>query len=131
MGDGRAPGRVPEASTTTDFFCEGKVRMNHPDGPVGRIKRALGIGLLTGLMGCVGYVDGGYRGAVLVPGPDIYVFGGGYERGRDVHAYSQRGYESRGAAHPVSGGQEGRSAPGRPVASPPVHSGGGGSGPKR
>lgn len=104
--------------------------MNTMNGPVDRTKLGMGALLVAGLMGCVGYVNGGYGGAVLVPGPDIYVFGGGYERGRDVHAFSQRGYESRGAAHPVSGGQRSRPAPGRPVASPPAHSGGGGQGPK-
>ena len=47
--------------------------------------------------GCVGYVgpDGG--GAVVVgpPAPDVVLFGGDYDRGRDVHAWSHRGYESR------------------------------------
>jgi len=32
--------------------------------------------------------------------PDLYLFGGGYDRGRDVHDYSHRGSESRAAAHP-------------------------------
>ena len=104
--------------------------MNKANGPVDQMKMGLGIVLVVGLMGCVGYVDGGYGGVVVVPEPDIYVFGGGYERGRDVHAYSQRGYESRGAAHPVSGGQGSRPAPGRSVAPPPAHSGGAGQGPK-
>ena len=50
--------------------------------------------------GCVGYVDGGrYGGAVVVPGPDLFIFGGGYDRGSDVHGYSHRGYESRSDAH--------------------------------
>jgi hypothetical protein len=74
------------------------------------IKIGLGIALLATLTGCVGvgYVDGGYGGAVVVPGPDVYVFGGGYERGRDVHAYSNRGVASRAAAHPGGGGRGGR-----------------------
>src|SRR5580692_5333259 len=52
--------------------------------------------------GCVGYVDPGDGGGGVVvtpPEPDVVIFGGDYDRGRDVHAYSHRGYESRGAAH--------------------------------
>ena len=57
-------------------------------------------------VGCVGYVDGGYGGGVVVaPAPDVVLFGGSYDRGRDVHSYSQRGSESRVAAH--SGGRAG------------------------
>ena len=52
--------------------------------------------------GCVGFVgDGG--GAVVVPGPDLYIFGGGYDRGYDEHRYSHRGYESRSVAHGYGG----------------------------
>jgi hypothetical protein len=36
-----------------------------------------------------------------------YLFGGDYDRGRDVHNYSHRGFESRGAAH-SGGGRGGR-----------------------
>jgi hypothetical protein len=76
--------------------------MNQTNGPVDRIKIGLGIALLVALTGCVGYVDGGYYGGpVVVPGPDVYFSGGYYERGRDVHVYSQRGVESRAVAHPV------------------------------
>jgi hypothetical protein len=71
---------------------------------VKRINVGLGIALLATLMGCVGYVDGGYGGGVVVAGPEVTLFGGGFERGRDVHAYSQRGGASRAAAH--SGGGE-------------------------
>ena len=90
-----------------------------PDRPIemGRMKRSrrplawtrigLGIVLSATLMGCVGYVDGGYGGAVVVPGPDVVFLGGGYERGRDVRGYSHRGAESRGAAHPSGGGARG------------------------
>jgi hypothetical protein len=82
--------------------------MNTTKGPIDRIKTGLGIVLLAVLTGCVGYVDGGYSGAVVVPGPDVYVFGGGYyERGRDVHDYSRRGSESRAVAHPAAGGEHG------------------------
>ncbi len=49
------------------------------------------------LTGCVGYVgpDGGGGVVVTPPAPDVVIFGGGYDRGHDVHAYSHRGYESR------------------------------------
>jgi hypothetical protein len=43
-------------------------------------------------------------GGVVVSTPDLYLFGGGYDRGRDVHDYSRRGSESRAAAHPESRG---------------------------
>src|ERR1039458_10014343 len=83
-----------------DFFREGKVRMNKANALVDRIKIGLGVVLVVTLTGCVGYVDGGgYGGAVGVPGADFYFFGGGYDRGRDVHGYSQRGSESRASAH--------------------------------
>jgi hypothetical protein len=62
--------------------------------------------LLTALTGCVGYVGGGYSGAVVAPGPDLYLFGGGFDRGRDAHDYSHRGSESRAVAHPAGGGGE-------------------------
>ena len=68
--------------------------------------RGIGIGLVTALvatvLGCVGYVDGGYGADVYVPGPDVVIFGGGFDhdRGREVHDYSHRGVESRRVAHP-------------------------------
>ena len=80
---------------------------------VRRSKIALGLALVTALTGCVGYVGGGYGygygdgGGVVVSEPDAYVFGGGYERGRDVHEYSHRGFVSRGEAH-RGGGDRGR-----------------------
>jgi hypothetical protein len=88
------------------------VRMNKANGSVDRIKLGLVIVLLATSMGCVGYVDGGPGGAVVVADPDVYVFGGGYYGGgyygggyhgggRDVHTYSQRGSASRAAAHPA------------------------------
>jgi hypothetical protein len=82
--------------------------MNQANGPINRIKIGLGVALLAALTGCVGYVDGGYGGTVVVPGPDVYLFGGGYERGRDVHDYSHRGVVSRAAAHPVGGAHGGK-----------------------
>ena len=73
---------------------------------------ALALILPVLLTGCVGYVDGGYGGYGNYggyyggdPGPDIYLFSGNYDRGRDVQAYSHRGSVSRGAAY--SGGGHG------------------------
>jgi hypothetical protein len=82
--------------------------MNTANGRIDRIKIGLGIALLAALTGCVGYVDGGYGGGAVVVGePDMYVFGGRYEGGRDVHAYSHRGAVSRGVAHGGGGGRGG------------------------
>jgi hypothetical protein len=75
--------------------------MNKTNPLAGRIKIGLGLALLTAMTGCVGYVDGGGGGAVVVGGP-AYVdggFGGFYGRGHDVRGYSQRGVASRGVAH--------------------------------
>lgn len=84
--------------------------MNKANGPVDRIKMGLGIVLLATLTGCVGYVDGGYGGTVVVADPDVYVFGGGYyggggyyRGGHDIRDYSHRGSASRAVAHPVAG----------------------------
>jgi len=82
--------------------------MNKANGPLDRIKIGLGVAALAAVMGCVGYVDGGYGGAVVVPGPDVYLFGGGYDRGRDAHDYSHRGSESRAVAHPGGGHEQRR-----------------------
>jgi hypothetical protein len=70
-----------------------------------RITLGLGILLLVVSAGCLVPVGGGgYDGDVVVPGPpDVFLFGGGYDRGRDVHAYSRRGFASRAAAHPGGG----------------------------
>ena len=80
--------------------------MNKSKEPIDRVKIVLAAAWLTVLTGCVGVVgDGGYYGGdVVVGGPDVYLFGGGYGRGHDVHAYSQRGFASRGVAHPGGGG---------------------------
>jgi len=85
---------------------------------INRIKIAFGIALVaaltTSLTGCVGYVDGGYGGYGDNggyyggdPGPDIYLFGGDYDRGRDVQAYSHRGSVSRATVHSGGGGHVG------------------------
>jgi hypothetical protein len=84
------------------------MKIDKANDPVAGIKIGLGVALLAALMGCVGYVDGGYGGAVVVPGPDVYFYGGGHERGRDVRVYSHRGVESRAIAHPSRGGGERR-----------------------
>jgi hypothetical protein len=90
--------------------------MNKTNRPIDRIKIGLGLALLAALAGCVGYVDGGYVGggyvgAVVVPEP-LFV-GGVYDRGRDVHVYSQRGVASRAVAHPSGGGARGGARGGR------------------
>ena len=86
----------------------GKVLLSKVIGLIDRIKIGLGTALLVAFTGCVGYVDGGYGGGVVVADPDVYVFGGGYDRGHDVRAYSQRGSASRAVAHPAAGGHGGR-----------------------
>ena len=83
--------------------------MNKANGSVGRVTMALGIALVTATTwtGCVGWVGGGGDGGdVVVSGADFWLFGGGYDRGRDVHGYSNRGHESRAAAHPAARGHE-------------------------
>ena len=61
-----------------------------------RVALGLGLAMVLALTGCVGYVDGGYvGGAVVAPEPDVTIFAGGYDRGRDAHWYSHRGHESR------------------------------------
>ena len=73
----------------------------------------LGVSLLVISTGCIVPVGGGYGGDVEVAGPpDVVLFGGGYDRGRDVHAYSQRGFASRAAAHPGEGHAVARSSGG-------------------
>jgi len=74
--------------------------MKKTNGGLWRTKIKLLFGLLAAFTGCVGYVAGGYYdGAVVVPEPDQYLFGGEYYHGRDARDYSRRGSESRGAAH--------------------------------
>ncbi len=69
------------------------------------------------LSGCLGYVDGGYGGygdyggygnyGGYDNGPDLYLFGGDYDRGRDVQQYSHRGSASRASVHTGGGGHSG------------------------
>ena len=94
-----------------------------------RIDIGLGIALLAVLTGCVGYVDGGYYGGpAVVPAPSVYFWGGDYDRGRDVHVYSERGYQSRVVVHPVVV-QPRRGPPqSRPIPAPSARPGGGGRG---
>jgi hypothetical protein len=105
--------------------------MNKTNRPVDRIKMGLGIVLVAAFTGCVGYVGGGYGGPVVVAGPDMYYYGGYYERGPEVHAYSQRGYESRVVVHPVIAGPVRGPAPAHLTAASTAHSGGGGPQGKR
>ena len=102
-GDRPAPGGMAGAAPFFDFFRAAKIRLSPATRPADLIKLGLGLALLSVLMGCVGYVGGRYRGRVLVPGPEVYIFGGYYERGREVRDYSHRGYESRVLVHPVLG----------------------------
>jgi hypothetical protein len=66
---------------------------------IGFKKIGLGAALVVAVTGCVGYVDGDGGGSVVVAGPDVGFYGGVYDRGRDVHAYSHRGAVSRAVAH--------------------------------
>ncbi|MGO8696436.1 MAG: hypothetical protein ACLQVY_01770 [Limisphaerales bacterium] len=65
------------------------------------IKAGFAAALVLLLPGCVGYVDGDGDGGVVavdpVPGP--YFYGDFYARGRDVHAFHDRGFRSHGFAH--------------------------------
>jgi hypothetical protein len=97
-----------------------------------RIKTGLGIALLAALTGCVGYVDGGYYGGpVVVPGPEVYFYGGYYERGHDVRVYSHRGYESRAVVRPAVVQPQRGPPQSHSTAAPSAHSGGGGHEGKR
>jgi hypothetical protein len=95
--------------------------LNFANSLVGRIKIGLAIAVLTVLTGCIGFVggDGGYYGGSGWWWDDggWWGGGGGYDRGHDVHGYSDRGAASRAVAHP-SGGGHGSSGGG--------HAGGGG-----
>ena len=51
--------------------------------------------LLITLTGCVSPEGRSGGGAVEPAPPDVVVFGGDYDNGREVQEYSQRGYESR------------------------------------
>jgi hypothetical protein len=74
--------------------------MNKANCHVKRLNIKLLMVLLAALTGCGVYAVRGYDGgAVIVPEPDEYLFGGVYYDGRDAHDYSHRGHESRGAAH--------------------------------
>jgi hypothetical protein len=91
------------ANENQTAFSEGNIRMKKANALLDPIRIGFGIALLAILNGCVGYVDGGYGGAVVVaPVPNVVVFDSGYERGPVVHSYSQRGVASRAVAHPGS-----------------------------
>ena len=94
----------------------------HPAKGLGR-RIVLGLGmavvlpLIGSLTGCLGYVDGGYGGYGdygsyggyngYDNGPDLFLFGGDYDRGRDVQSYSHRGSVSRASAQARGGGHSG------------------------
>jgi len=78
--------------------------MKNSDGLFHLIKIGLGIALLAAVSGCVGYVEPGYGGPVVVPVSGVYFYDGIYEGGPYWHDYGRRGYESRGRAH---GGERG------------------------
>ena len=97
-------GRTPHSDGHTSGVIVLAMRIKQKIGLI-----ALGTALMTTLMGCVGYVDGGYGGgAVVVADPEVTVFGGGYYGRGDAHAYSSRGSVSRAAAHSSGGGRGGR-----------------------
>jgi len=101
----------------TSEFDEAVSIIRQPKRSAVRLRFYLGLMVVTTaigcLTGCVGYADGGYGGYGDYggyddgPGPDLYLFGGDYGRGRDVHAYSQRGSMSRSMAHAGGGGHFG------------------------
>ena len=103
--------------TTELMFGVSGAATRQVKGPAGQISRTFGILaimiVVESLKGCVGYVDGGYGGYGDSggydegPGPDLYLFGGDYDRGRDVQAYSHRGSMSRGTVHAGGGGHFG------------------------
>jgi hypothetical protein len=67
-------------------------------------KVGLGLALMVPLpflSGCVGYVDPGYGGPAVGVAVDTgpYFYGDFNARGRDVHAFRDRGFASRGVAH--------------------------------
>ncbi len=64
--------------------------------------------LLAAVTGCTGYVSGGYGGAAVVAEPNVYLYGGSYDHGRDVYVYSHRGYQSRTVVHTSGHGYHSR-----------------------
>jgi len=80
--------------------------MNKANSLADRINLGLGVALLVALTGCVGYVDGGYGGDVVVGGPVVVggVWDGGFVGRGVAHGYSSRGAASRGVAHSGGGG---------------------------
>jgi hypothetical protein len=102
MGDQNAPGGISRTTRMVGFRDEKKVRMNKIIGSFNCLKLALTMALLAGSAGCVGYAGGGYDyvgGGAVVVEPDVSFYGGFYDRGHEVHAFSHRGSESRGFAH--------------------------------
>ena len=101
---------------TRELLFGGSVPANrHAKSLAGQIRLLFGlVALITvigSLTGCVGYADGGYGGygdyGSYDEGPDLYLFGGDYGRGRDEQAYSHRGSMSRASVHADGGGHSG------------------------
>jgi hypothetical protein len=85
---------------------------------IGRIKIGQGVALTAALLGGVGFANAQLivrppeirvpvfpSPLVILPRPDVFVYGGDYDDRREVRHYGHRGSESRGRAH---GGNEGR-----------------------
>jgi len=74
------------------------------------LKISLAMAVLAFSAGCVGYAGGGYDyvgGPYVGPAPEVTFYGGFYGRGRDVHEFSHRGFESRGVGRGGGGGHGG------------------------
>ncbi len=52
-----------------------------------------------------------YDAGAVVTGPDLYLFGGDFDRRGDARDFSRRGAESRAEAHPVPRGGQGVGQP--------------------
>jgi len=95
--------KLPFGDLIFDFFREGRFRVNKANGPVDRIKiwagdcAVGGLDRMCGLRGWrFGRRGGGARSLMCI------FFGGGYDRGRDVHGYSNRGSVSRAQRIPAA-----------------------------
>ena len=106
-GNQETPRGIARAGAFYGVSLKQEVSMKKASGRFDRMKIGLGVALLAALTGCVGYVDGGYGGGTVVVGaPDTFIFGGPFDRGRDVHDYSHRGAVSRAVAHGGGGGRK-------------------------
>ena len=85
--------------------------MSKASASINQIKLGFGILLVATLSGCATYVEPDYGVYDYYegwwPDADVYVFGGPYERGPYVYAYSHRGWGSRGGGWHGGGGHYG------------------------